>query len=101
MTANEIKTATVADPLSRKVADCMATDNWHQATAPDLQPFVKLKDELLTNVDRIIILRQTRLVLPPSLQQREIYIAHIGHAGMIITKHLIRTSLVSTSKHNG
>ena len=96
MTANEIKTATAADPLLRQVADCIATENWRQATASDLlhlQPFVKLREELSTNADRNIILRQTRLVLPASLQQRAIDIAHIGHAGMSATKRLMRTKV--------
>ena len=93
MTVNEIKTATAAVPFLRQVANCIATGNWRQATASDLQPFVKLKEELSTNAERNIILRQTRLVLPASLQQGSIDIAHIGYAGMSATKRLMRTKV--------
>ncbi|CAB4029109.1 hypothetical conserved 1030 [Paramuricea clavata] len=52
----------------------------------------KLKDELsITNNG--ILLRDTRIIIPKSLQSRTLPIAHEGHQGIAKTKALLRTKV--------
>jgi hypothetical protein len=52
----------------------------------------KLKDELfITNNG--ILLRDTRIIIPKSLQSRTLAIAHEGHQGIAKTKALLRTKM--------
>ena len=56
----------------------------------ELQLFWKVKGELAVNKDTDIILQRNRVVLPTSLRQRAISIAHEGHQGLVKTKKLLR-----------
>ena len=58
-----------------------------------LRSFAKVKDELTVSDDNSLILRGTRIVLPRSLQQRALDIAHEGHLGMSKTNAVIRTKV--------
>ncbi len=52
-----------------------------------------MKHELTTTLNRDIILRGNRYVLPQALQRRAIKIVHEGHQGIEKSKRLIRTYL--------
>ena len=51
----------------------------------------KIKDELCTTPNRDVVLRGTRIVMPPSLMARAIKLAHEGHQGLVKSKKLLRT----------
>ncbi|RXN18549.1 putative protein K02A2.6-like protein [Labeo rohita] len=56
-----------------------------------LQIVIKeLRHELTVNASQDIVLRGNRLVLPGSLYQKAIQLAHVGHMGIVKTKQLIR-----------
>ncbi len=58
-----------------------------------LMSFARVKEELAVNSDKNIILRGNRIVMPTSLQQRAISIAHEGHQGLVKTRKLIREKI--------
>ena len=55
-----------------------------------LKLFSRVKDELTVNGEMNIILRDTRIVVPTSLHQKAIELAHEGHQGLVKTKKLLR-----------
>ena len=54
----------------------------------DIQPFIRVKNELTivpTSEGSIISLCSNRIVIPTTLQQRVVNIAHEGHMGIVKT----------------
>ena len=86
LTLKEVETATNADKTLRGVRAAIKLNKWHYET---VKPFKAVKDEL-TVTSKGVVLRGTRIVLPQSLQQRAINIAHATHLGLSKTKALIR-----------
>ena len=64
------------------------TNQWDN---PELKPFRNDKDEL--SVANGLVLRQTRVVIPPSLQQKSVDLAHDTHQGIVKTKSFIREKI--------
>eukprot|EP00112_Aurelia_sp_Birch-Aquarium-sp1_P015091 Seg3312.4 transcript_id=Seg3312.4/GoldUCD/mRNA.D3Y31 product="putative protein K02A2.6" protein_id=Seg3312.4/GoldUCD/D3Y31 len=56
---------------------------------PDLKVFKKVKEEL-TVTDDGFILKGTKLVIPSTLRNRVVNLAHEGHQGIVKTKSLLR-----------
>lgn len=52
-----------------------------------------IKDETTVDYDNKILFRGARLIIPTSLQDRAIQIAHEGHQGQAKTKTLLRETL--------
>ena len=73
MTFEEIQTAAQQDPQFQKLKMAVETNKWKD---PDLSCFARFKDH--------------RIVVPPSLRQKVVDIAHRTHQGIIKTKQLIR-----------
>ena len=63
------------------------SQNWHKHE--ELLPYLKIRDELSTT-ENGIILRGTRIIVPQSLQRSILALAHEGHQGIIKTKSLLR-----------
>ena len=57
-----------------------------------LKTYERVMDELCATPDGLV-LRQERLVLPKTLRQRAVDLAHEGHMGMAKCKALLRTKL--------
>ena len=55
-----------------------------------LKQFINVKEELTVNAESNLILRGSRIVIPTTLQQRAVDIAHQGHQGIVKTKKLLR-----------
>lgn len=97
ITRQEIVDASIQDPTLTVVKELIRSRHWHLDKTPDndevdqhaLQSFRNVSDELATAEDGII-LRGSRIVIPSSLQQRVINIAHEGHQGINRTKSLLR-----------
>ena len=89
MTLEEIKTATDADRTLEGLRAAIKLDKWDYDV---VKPFKTVKDELTVTTNGII-LRGSRIVIPESLQQRAIDIAHETHPGLSKTKALIREKI--------
>jgi hypothetical protein len=59
----------------------------------DLESLYKVRGEISVSVSHDILLRGQRIIIPKSLQQCAIDIAHEGHQGIVKTKQLIRTKV--------
>ena len=86
---SDILTASKQDPLLQKVNSSIKTNNWSKDG--ETKPFYKIREQLTTKSG--IILRDTRIVVPKSLQKQILQIAHEGHQGMTKTKALIRSKV--------
>ena len=60
----------------------------------ELEPCEKVINEM-TITNEGIVLRNHRLVIPKTLRDRVVSLAHIGHQGIVKTKAMILKSLVS------
>ena len=89
MTLDEIREATNADRTLQQVIKHVELNDWHTSTNNSIQPYKCVKDELTISLDGIV-LRGTRIVMPESLQQRTIQLAHEGHQGITKCKALLR-----------
>ncbi|KAK0144487.1 hypothetical protein N1851_017148 [Merluccius polli] len=58
-----------------------------------LKKFRQISGELTVSLSDDIILRGTRIVIPASLEQRVLQLAHEGHQGIIKTKTLLRSKV--------
>ena len=68
----------------------------HSRSAADdsrLRPYFNVHNELAVNTEHDIVLRQSRIMMPSSLQNSAIEIAHEGHQGVVKTKQLLRTKV--------
>ena len=89
LTLKEIIDATNSDVTLTTLRDAIKTNKWD---SPVVKPFKAVKNELTSTTDGVI-LRGTRIVIPSSLQQRAIDIAHETHLGIEKTKSLIREKI--------
>ena len=86
MTLEDIKTATDEDRTLKGLRAAIKLNEWHYDV---VKPFKNSKDEL-TVTSNGLILRGSRIVIPESLQQRAINLAHETHPGLSKTKALLR-----------
>ena len=86
LTLDEVETDTDSDKTLRGVRAAIKLNKWHYDLVKAFKP---VKDEL-TVTSKGVVLRGTRIVLPQSLQQRAVDIAHATHLGLSKTKALIR-----------
>jgi hypothetical protein len=88
MTREEVKLETKLDPLLQKVVTAIALNNW---TDPTVERYRRFQDELMVCDE--VILRGNRIVLPESLHNRAIELAHLGHQGIVKTKQLLHETV--------
>ena len=88
MTLDEIKEATRNDPILTKVKNSLKEGKWEESDQ-SLKPFRLCADKLTYNSSEDIRLKNTRLVIPTALQERETHPAHVGHQGIEKTKSLL------------
>ena len=95
MSLEEVKTETMKDSTMQTAIELIHTQKWYTIKNLDdsvnkefLKCLSKVCDEL--SVTDSVILRGTRLVLPPNLHKRAVDIAHLGHQGVAKTKALLR-----------
>ncbi|CAB4005564.1 uncharacterized protein K02A2.6-like, partial [Paramuricea clavata] len=89
MTMDEIVTATDSDRVLKGVRAAIKLNKWDYDI---VKPYKAIKDEI-TVTSKGLILRGTRIVLPQSLQQRAIDLAHESHLGLSKTKALLREKI--------
>jgi hypothetical protein len=106
------KAITRHDVTIQKAIEAKRHSNWHviiESTTDDpristaeLKALHLCEQELTVNADESLLLHGTQLVLPASLPQRAIEIAHEGHQGMVKIKKLLREKgLVSRNQPHG
>ena len=91
-----IRQHTTQDATLQAVMKALHSGNWHlyrNESGVDKQIFDRchlLREELSANPDYDLLLRDTRIVIPSSLQQNVVDLAHMGHQGIVKTKALLR-----------
>ena len=98
MTWNDVQTASVADEAITQALKFVQNGRRYEIEAitnrqiqKELKEIAKVKDEL-TEHDGVL-LRGTQIVLPTTLRDKAVAIAHEGHQGIDRTKSLIRSKL--------
>ena len=102
MTTEQVKSATCNDPTMLKMLELLTTNKWYQIETikdsnidkEELKLFQKVKGDLTVTEDGQAILKKTRVVIPQSLRQEAIRLAHChGHMGLAKAKMLIRSKI--------
>ena len=92
MTLKEVELATSQDRVLQAVMACIMSGRWHQppsnVSLAELSRYENVKNEL-TCTDTVL-LKSNRIVVPATLQNRTVEIAHEGHLGIVKTKALMR-----------
>ena len=103
MTLTEIANATTHDDILQDVISRIFTGRWKGLQQRyDIQPFIRVKDELtiVTTSEGSILLCNNRIVIPTTLQQRVVNIAHEGHMEIVKTKQLLREKVWFPAMNN-
>ncbi|KAK7105707.1 hypothetical protein V1264_012941 [Littorina saxatilis] len=87
LSPQEVEKASADDIELEAVRSCIESDNWE--TCP--LAYRAIKSEL-TCLGKLVI-RGTRLVIPLSLRQRVVDLAHEGHQGIVKTKQRLRSKV--------
>ena len=69
----------------RALITAIETDQWN---SQEVQGYKRLKDEF--SVQNGLVLRRNRIVIPATLRNKAVDLAHLGHQGIVNTKQLIR-----------
>ncbi len=100
MTLKEIKEETKKNEILQELVKIIREQLWDSKKAfngdngNELRKYINFQDELTINDDTDIVLRGSRIVIPSSLRNRAISIAHEGHQGLVKTKQLIREKIL-------
>lgn len=88
LTTKEIERASAEDEEISEIREIIKTNQWHKLSNKKLLP---IKDEL-TCVG-MLVLRGTRILIPTSLRDRVLELAHEGHPGIVAMKRNLRTKV--------
>ena len=83
------KQATAKDRVMQSLVDMIRTGKFEISGSRELAQFEKVKDELTVNDEANIIMRDNSIVMPTSLRERAVALAHEGHQGLVKTKKLL------------
>ena len=86
-TVEEVKNATATDTTLQAVIESLQSGAWNK----DLGPFYPHRNEFCFSDQ--ILLRNDRIVIPQSLRQRILTLAHQGDQGIATTKARLRTKV--------
>ena len=102
VTLDEIRSCTKTDSTLQTVANMIKTNKWFTLndTTPfkncnvkELKIYRQIASELTVNHDQSLIFRSNRIVIPYSLRNRLVHIAHEGHLGICKTKSMMRDKI--------
>jgi hypothetical protein len=96
ITIEQLQDATTADPTLQAVMKMVQSGRWHEQTDLKKDTFIafrNVRDSLCVNADQNILLKGTQLVIPSSLQQEVLELAHEGHQGINKSKALLRSKV--------
>ena len=86
MTMREIQTSTNAEKILQSLRAAIRCNMWDSDL---VNPYKNIKEEL-TVIMQYVILQGSHIIIPESLQQRAIDLAHDTHRGRVKTKALLR-----------
>ena len=91
MTFDEIKEATLKDPILMKSRECIHSGNFDKQD-PELKRYIQSATSFSFTVIKFgdVILKDTRIVIPEVLHKRVTKLAHVGHQGEKRTKKLMK-----------
>lgn len=100
MTLSEVKYASMTDRTLQKAIEWTRNGKWYELKKvqdPDIDTqellvYSSIQDELVVH-DENILLRDNRIVMPTSLRDRAVSLAHEGHQGLTKTKAFIRSKV--------
>lgn len=87
ITADEVKTETEKDDTLQAVTKALQSGKWPET----LQKFQSIGEELST--EKGFVLRGNRFILPSSLREKALEIAHESHPGITTMKRFLRNRL--------
>ena len=93
MNIDEILSETAKDKDLQTVIHSIKSESWNKSYSnKTLDTFSRCKNKLtVVNLKNgQVLLHETKLVIPTSLQNKVIAIAHEGHQGIVRTKQLLR-----------
>ncbi|KAL1447853.1 hypothetical protein WDU94_005575 [Cyamophila willieti] len=90
LTKAQILDAINKNRVFQKLRDAIRFGSAGRWSDPDLKNFLVVKEELCLTEDDIV-LRDSRIVIPPELQDRVVDLAHRGHQGIVRTKQFLRS----------
>ena len=100
MSLQQVQDVTLTDATMIRLVELIHSGKWYEANKPSanvdtnfIMRCARIKDELTTTRERDIVLWGHRIVLPKSLQQQVISLAHSGHQGLLKTKQLLHTKV--------
>ena len=103
MTAEQVASETALDPTLSYVIDCISKGLWFSQTNANfdnkLFEILKLCKEELAVTPNKIILKGRQIVLPKSLQNQAVQLAHSGHQGIVKTLSLLREKVFFYNMH--
>ena len=85
LSAREIEEASYNDAELSQVKGCVRTGNWEHCTFPS---YAHIKDELCIYGE--ILLRGSRIVVPKTLRDKVVRLAHEGHQGIVKIKYQLK-----------
>ena len=100
MDIDEVKSETCKDSTLQKAISYVRSGSWYEMKTlnddsidiEELTSLRSIRDELTIHSDNIL-LRDQRIVLPKSLRDRAVQIAHEGHQGITKTKSFLRSKV--------
>ncbi|XP_033725232.1 uncharacterized protein K02A2.6-like [Pecten maximus] len=88
MTTREVERESEKDPELSEVREHLLNGQWHKT---EHTAYLPVRNEL--SAIGMIVLRGTRLVVPRSLRERVLELAHEGHPGIVSMKHRLRSKV--------
>ena len=92
MSIDDIKQAAVKDTTYQTVLTAIRDNDWPSQCDNEMTAYNAVRDDL-TVTDAGLLLRDHRIVVPCSLRDQVIDLAHEGHLGVVKTKQLLRTKV--------
>ncbi|XP_021353566.1 uncharacterized protein K02A2.6-like [Mizuhopecten yessoensis] len=88
LSTRQIEEESAVDEELCNVRKCIKTQRWHELTN---KRYLAVKDELC--IIGMLVLRGTRIVIPETLRETVLKLAHEGHPGIVSMKRRIRTKV--------
>ena len=88
LSTREIERASDADKELSNVRKCVQTEMWHKL---ENKRYLLVRNEL--SVIGKLVLRRTRIIIPSSLRNQVLHLAHEGHPGIVSMKRRLRTKV--------
>ncbi|KAL1487798.1 hypothetical protein ABEB36_015553 [Hypothenemus hampei] len=92
ITLKQVQEETQKDVTMNLLKEALMGNKEGVWAVPEIKPFNKIKEEI-TYEQGIFLRNRDRIIIPKSLQENVINLAHKGHLGIIKTKQILRTKV--------